>query len=67
MTRSDWESSFQVQQVLKTLGCDITPNNDGQHVDVYNPKSEKVITIGSNGSLPPFEISMILTTLGLKN
>ena len=67
MTQSDWVSNFQVQQVLKTLGCVITPNNDGQHVDVYNPKSEKVITIGINGSLPPFKISMMLTTLGLKN
>jgi len=63
LTQSDWVSSYQVQEALKTLGCDITINNDRQHVDVYNPKSEKVVTIKSNGSFPPFEIKMIFSTL----
>lgn len=63
MTQSDWESSHRIQHILKTLGCNITPNIDGQHVDVYNPKSEKVITINANGKFPPFAVNRIFATL----
>lgn len=66
MTQSDWISSYELQTFLKSLNCIVTPNNDGLHVDVYNPKSEKVITIISQGKLPPFEINMIFSTLGLR-
>lgn len=66
MIQSDWMSSHQLQTVLKSIGCDVIPNNDGLHVNVYNPKSEKVITINSNGKLPPFEVNMIFSTLGLR-
>jgi len=66
LTRSEWLSSYQVQQFLKSLNCEITTSVDGEHVDVYNPQSEKLITIKSKGTIPPFEITMIMSTLGLK-
>ncbi len=66
MTQSDWVSSYEFQSHLKLQGCDVTTHPDGTHVDIYNPKSEKIVTIFSNGKIPPFEISMILSTLNLK-
>ncbi len=66
MIQSDWLSSHQLQELLKSLHCEVTPNSDGIHVDVYNSKSEKVVTIISHGKLPPFEVDMIFSTLGLR-
>lgn len=66
MTQSDWLSSYQLQTFLKSLNCVVTPNSDGLHVDVYNPKSEKVVTINFQGTFPPFEVDMIFSTLGLR-
>ena len=65
MTQSDWVSSYQFQSHLKLQGCDISPHPDGKHVDIYNPKSEKIVTILSKGTIPPYEISMVLSTLQL--
>ena len=66
MIQSDWVSSYQFQSHLKLQGCDITAHPDGEHVDIYTPKSEKIVTILSNGRIPPYEISMVLSTLRLK-
>ena len=66
MIQSDWVSSYEFQIHLKLQGCDITTHSDGKHVDIYNSKSEKIVTILSNGTIPPYEISMVLSTLRLK-
>lgn len=66
MIQSEWLSSHQLQELLRSLDCEVIPNNDGLHVDVYNPKSEKVVTIILQGKLPPFEVDMIFSTLGLR-
>ncbi len=63
MTQSQWQSSFEFQKILKSLGCEITPQTNSGYVDVYYPESEKVISIKSNGTIPPYEIVLIRRTL----
>lgn len=66
MTQSKWISSFQLQQILTSLDCEVTVVDDS-HVNIYNPQSEKVVTLNSTGHIPPFEIQMIFSTLRLKS
>jgi len=63
LTESRWQSSFEFQQFLKLLGCEITPQINGEYVDVYYEKSQKVVSMKSNGTIPPYEIKLIMNRL----
>jgi len=65
LTQTNWLSSYQLQQILTSLDCEVTIV-DNNHVNIYNPQSEKIVTLNSSGRIPPFEIQMIFSTLGLK-
>lgn len=66
MTESDWGSSYEIIQALKTLGCEINFQSNPEYVNVYNPKSEKIISMKANGKIPPYEVELIFQTLKIK-
>ena len=63
MTDSNWSNSYEIQKILKFFGCEITTQENSDYVDIYNKKSEKIISIKASGKIPPFEVKMIFQVL----
>jgi len=63
LTDSNWRNSYEIQKILQFFGCKITAQVNTDYVDIYNKKSEKIISIKSNGKIPPFEVKMIFQVL----
>ena len=65
LTETTWQSSYELQSFLKHVGCEITNQVKPDYVDVYYPKSQKVITMKASGKLPPEAVMMIIRNLGI--
>ena len=63
MTDSDWNNSYEIQKILKFFRCEITEQVNSDYVNIYNKKSEKIISIKATGKIPPFEVKMIFQVL----
>ena len=64
--QDNWLTSKQLLQFLESRYCEISyDDKNNKYVNVYNPKTEKVITIQDGVSIPPFQVTWVLKELEL--